>query len=131
MDPARTKRRILVVDDDDDLRQTIGDVLALTGHDVVQAVDGRAALAQLRATRFDLILTDLRMPGMDGWELLAALRTDWRLEHIPVCVVSAEAEAGLPLPASTRFIRKPFELAALVRIVNEVLARSSCHRCAA
>jgi two-component system chemotaxis response regulator CheY len=129
MDPARTKRRILVVDDDDDLRETICDVLALAGHDVVQAADGRAALAQLRARRFDLIVTDLQMPGMDGWELLAALQTDWRLRHTPVCVVSAEAD--VPRRASTRFIRKPFELASLVRIIDEVLGRACFHRCAA
>ena len=129
MDPARTKRRILVVDDDDDLRETICDVLALAGHDVVQAADGRAALAQLRAKRFDLIVTDLRMPRMDGWELLAALQADGRLRQIPVCVVSAEAD--VPRGASTPFIRKPFELASLVRTIDEVLDRTRFHRCAA
>jgi CheY-like chemotaxis protein len=128
MDSARTKRRILVVDDDEDLRETICDALALAGHDTVGVADGRAALTLLRARRFELIVTDLRMPGMNGWELLAALQADGRLRRIPVCVISAEAD----VPArATRCIRKPFELVSIVQLIDEVFARASEHRCAA
>jgi CheY-like chemotaxis protein len=128
MDSSRTKKRILVVDDDDDVRDALCNVLVLVGHEAIGAVDGRAALNLLGRDHFDLIFTDLRMPGMDGWQLLAALQEDARLRRIPVCVVSAESTA----PASaTRIIRKPFELVTIFDLVDKILGREPSRQWAA
>jgi CheY-like chemotaxis protein len=123
-----TPKLVLVVDDDEDVRESICDVLAIAGHSSVGAADGRAALELLHTRRFDLIVTDLQMPGMDGWQLLSALEATGVLASIPVCVVSAEAQAP---GRATRFLKKPFDLVALLEMVTEVFARPRCHRCAA
>jgi CheY-like chemotaxis protein len=69
-----SKKRILVVDDNDDLRATIGALLKADGFDVALAADGQAALAQQQASPADLVLTDLFMPDKDGIETIIELR---------------------------------------------------------
>ena len=128
MNFSKLEKLILVVDDEEDVRESICDVLALVGHDAVGAADGTSALGLLSQKSFDLIITDLRMPGMDGWRLLSALRADAVLRQIPVCVVSAEPE--MPVSAN-HHIRKPFDLAAIVEMIDKLLGRVLPRRCAA
>jgi DNA-binding response OmpR family regulator len=128
MSSANNKKRVLVVDDDGDVREAVRDVLALAGHEAVGATDGTAALQLLRAEWFDLIVTDLRMPGMNGWQLLAALQSDAALRRIPVCVLSAEDRAPV---SACRVIRKPFEISSLLELVEALLSRRGQQRCAA
>ena len=123
-----TKNRVLVVDDDEDVREVVRDVLTLAGHEAVGAIDGAAALRVLREEPFDLIVTDLQMPGMDGWQLLAVLQSDEALRRIPVCVLSSEDYAPAP---STRVIREPFNASSLVELVGALLSRECQQRCAA
>jgi CheY-like chemotaxis protein len=81
---------ILLVDDDDDYRHACCEVLTLSGCPTVGASDGREALAILRRSDgVRLILLDLTMPGMNGWELHAHLRADPKLAAIPVVVLTA------------------------------------------
>src|SRR5689334_5342807 len=83
--------RILVVDDDDELREAVALFLETEGYAVVEARDGAEALEQLRsAGRFCLILLDLFMPRMDGWAFRDAQRRDPDFSSIPVIVVSAD-----------------------------------------
>ena len=70
MNSSRIKKRIVVVDDDEDVRETICDVLNMAGHGAVGAADGRVALHLLQHARFDLIVTDLQMPR-NGWVAIA------------------------------------------------------------
>jgi CheY-like chemotaxis protein len=125
---SKMRKRIIIIDDDDDVRETICDVVVLAGHDAVGAADGRAALTLLTQDQFDLILTDLRMPGMDGWQLLSELQADAVLRRIPVCVVSAELDAP---PSAARVLRKPFEIASIVELIDQILGREHCYRSAA
>lgn len=72
------QKRILVVDDEEEVRSTLVDLLASQGHDVLQAGSGRAALALLEGgATVDLVLTDLGMPDMTGWEVARAIRSRW------------------------------------------------------
>ena len=71
---ARGKTRVLVVDDNEDLRNTIGALLQADGFDVSLAADGQAALAQHQASPADVVLTDLFMPDKDGIETIVELR---------------------------------------------------------
>ena len=83
---------LLVVDDNEANRDMLGRRLARLGFNVVLAVDGYDALAQIASTAFDLILLDVMMPGIDGYEVLRRLKADDRLRHIPVIVLSASDE---------------------------------------
>ncbi|MFN8636419.1 MAG: adenylate/guanylate cyclase domain-containing protein [Chloroflexota bacterium] len=83
---------LLVVDDNEANRDMLGRRLARLGFNVALAVDGYHALAQVATTPFDLILLDVMMPGIDGYEVLRRLKADDGLRHIPVIVLSASDE---------------------------------------
>jgi sigma-B regulation protein RsbU (phosphoserine phosphatase) len=86
--------RILVVDDDEANREVLARQLERQGHQVVQAADGRAALALLRAEAFDLVLLDMIMPVLDGNGALLEIKGDPTLRHLPVIMISALDELG-------------------------------------
>jgi PAS domain S-box-containing protein len=111
---------VLVADDDGDMREYIRRLLV--GYDVVAVADGAAALQAARARRPNLVLTDVMMPGVDGFELMRQLRADPALSHVPVILLSARAGEesrieGLEAGAD-EYLVKPFaarELLACVR----------------
>jgi PAS domain S-box-containing protein len=112
--------RVLLADDNADLRDYVGRLLQNRGYTVEAVADGQAALAALRAHRPDLLLTDVMMPGLDGFGLLAAIRADPALADLPVIMLSARAgeEAqveGLQAGADD-YLAKPFS-------ARELLAR--------
>lgn len=104
--------RILVIDDDTAIRQTLADILELNGFTVITAADGNEGLAFARRDLPTLVITDVNMPGLSGFDLLEAFRDDEALRAIPVIVISAKADRGairqgMELGASD-FITKPF-----------------------
>ena len=120
-DGGRPAGRILVVDDNVDLREHVTRLLSPTW-EVVTASDGLAGLQLAREGGFDLVLTDVMMPRLDGFGLVSALRADPRTRHVPIVLLSAragsaEAVAGLSVGADD-YLTKPFtgqELIARVR----------------
>jgi len=80
-------RRVLVVEDDEAIRQTLVDVLEDGGYRVDGASDGAEAIQQMERRRPDLVLLDLHMPGMDGWEFLAVKAGKSGLAEVPVVVL--------------------------------------------
>jgi CheY-like chemotaxis protein len=120
---ADQRRRILVVDDSEDIREVFRFVLEDAGYQVSVAADGREGLDAVREFRPDLILTDISMPVMDGFQFLVHLRSDFTPPLPPVIVCSGfdvTAEEALRLGAA-RFVAKPVEPAALVGIVQQAL----------
>lgn len=117
---AHPMATILLVEDNDDVREMMAVALELGGHTVLPASNGRAALELLRRSpRPSLILLDLMMPVMNGWELRNALKADPRLADIPVIVVSAvTADAAKRFPG-TRIVSKPVDIAHLLNVVDE------------
>jgi PAS domain S-box-containing protein len=113
---------VLVVDDEEHVRETLADMLDALGHKVSVAESGRAALAALEEGRFDLVFTDLSMPEMDGWEVAREVRRRW--PSVRVAVVTGygkdAARTQEEMPADT-IIGKPFNFAQ----VEEVLAQLS------
>jgi CheY-like chemotaxis protein len=102
---APRKFVVLLVEDDDALRDEVAELLARDGYHVVAARDGRQALGWLDQLRPDLILLDLMLPLVSGWEVLANVRADPTLASVPVVVMTAYADQT-PLEV-TEVLRKP------------------------
>jgi DNA-binding response OmpR family regulator len=113
-----TKKKILVVDDEEDILHFLELVLAEKGYEVLSASDGHEALTRAQIERPDLVLLDIMMPQMDGWEVLKLLRVDPSTAGIPVAMLSARTEArdrvqGLQ-EGAIDYICKPFSLQELL-----------------
>lgn len=118
--------RILLIEDDDDLRGVIAQSLTLAGHEVFQAAEGRQGLELFHAGSFDLVLTDLVMPGKEGVETIIELhREKPGLKIIAMSGGMPRSEFYLNLAAhlgAQRTIAKPFTPTELVAVIDEVLA---------
>lgn len=114
---------VLVVDDDDDVLAALVDALAEQGYSVSAARDGIEALESIRARRPDLVVTDLMMPSMNGWELIGALHEDPELAGIPTLIISASREPRVEraLPV----LPKPLDLGRLLGAVDSFLDGAS------
>src|SRR6185369_6895429 len=86
--------RILVAEDDVDNRRIVVKVLTVEGHETLEAADGRTTVEIARRERPDLILMDLAMPGMDGWEAARQLKADAETADIPIIALTAFAMRG-------------------------------------
>ena len=115
--------RVLVVDDEPGIRETVTAMLEIEGYDVSEARDGAEALAQVEARQPDVILLDMRMPVLDGWGFAAELRA--RELAIPIVVMTAARDAARWAGeiAATAFVAKPFGFDDLLRAVER--ARST------
>ncbi len=110
---------VLIVEDDEDILETLRLALESEGYRVLGVGSGQAALAQLQAERPRLILLDLRMPGMSGPQFRAEQLKDASLATIPVVLLSADA-AVAKIAASLQvadYLRKPFKLSELLLVV--------------
>lgn len=107
---------VLVVDDETDIRQALAEVLTYEGFQVVDAGDGQEALDKARQYRPELVLLDLMMPRMNGWEFRRAQKGDRALARIPVVVLSAFANDGKM--DAEGYIEKPFDVDQLVSAVR-------------
>jgi len=117
----RGSRYILIVDDDDDIRLALAEVLEDEGYQVKTAANGSEALTLLRSSETPcMILLDLMMPVMDGWTFREQQLKDPALAEIPVYVISAAGNvAGAPV-TQDRFIPKPIMLDHLLSLVDTV-----------
>ncbi|HTS78057.1 MAG TPA: response regulator [Bryobacteraceae bacterium] len=118
-------KTILAVDDAPTMRKLLSFALSGAGHRVVEAPDGRAALELLKTGSFDLIISDVNMPNMNGIELTRNLRRLPQHARTPVLIVTTESESGAKLAGkqagATGWIVKPFDANQLVGLVNRVL----------
>jgi two-component system chemotaxis response regulator CheY len=115
-------RRVLVVDDDEAIRDLLDDVLELEGYESRTAADGEAALAAAVDWTPDLIVLDLMMPKMDGWQFREAQRALPHLRDVPVLVVSASQrvhDAHHELGAAA-VVAKPFDLESLISTIDRL-----------
>ncbi len=105
--------RILIVDDDLHIREVIRVALKKAGMTVSEARDGKEALVRFPADRPDLVVLDIGLPGMDGWEVLDRIRRDPTTTDIPVVVLTAHAEEESRRRANEggadAFVTKPFQ----------------------
>jgi DNA-binding response OmpR family regulator len=120
-------KKILIVDDEDDILHFLDLVLREKGFAVVTATGGQEALTRAQLERPDLILLDIMMPQMDGWEVLKLLRVDEETAAIPVAMLSARTEArdrvqGLQ-EGAVDYICKPFSLQELLGKIEAIFAQ--------
>ncbi len=130
---AKQRYTVLIVDDDPDLLQLLADGLELLGHfSVVQAKNGEQALEQYFQVRPDCMVIDVKMPGLDGYRLVQALRGDADSAATPLILLTALAQekqqfAGLALGAD-RYLVKPVPPYELVAAVQEAVTISEAER---
>ncbi len=117
--------RILVVDDQQEILDLTETVLTGGGYSITTALSGDAALGQLAREPFDLVLLDINMPGMDGWETLRLLRADEQLEDLAVVMFSVKGEMSDKVHSlqegASGYITKPFLVDELIARVKRVL----------
>ena len=120
-------QKILLVDDNAETRDVLEEALLSQGYEVTTASNGQEALQLFRATPTDLLITDLNMPGIDGWQLCADFR---RVSTAPILVVTGSIGAGSPeLQTYNRqladgLLQKPVNLVEFLGMVRKLLPRS-------
>ena len=115
--------RVLVVDDEASIRDLLSKMLALADYDVDVADDGRAALERMRKVSYDLLITDLNMPGMDGLTVIHEAR---RLnEHLPVIIVTGFSTEASAIEAAnlgvSGYLTKPFKVPKVLSVAAKAL----------
>ncbi|HKJ21498.1 MAG TPA: response regulator, partial [Gammaproteobacteria bacterium] len=122
--------RILVVDDEQKMRRLLEMALRNMGHEVAEAADGEEALARFNESPFDLVLTDMRMPRMNGLQLLRNLRE--RGEEVPVVMLTAHGTVESAVEAmklgAVDYIIRPFEMETVELAVTRALAMGAVQR---
>jgi two-component system cell cycle response regulator DivK len=120
------RKRILVVEDQEDLRAILRDLLTGSGYDVAEAADGRDGVAKARAERPDLILMDIQLPVLNGYEATRQIKADPNLEATPIIAVSSYAMKGDEEKARAsgcdRYVTKPYGPMHLLRVIQELLS---------
>jgi len=123
-----TALRFLIVDDFSTMRRIVRNLLKESGFaDADEAEDGVVALNKLRNSKFDFVVTDINMPNMNGFQLLAEIKKDDKLKHLPVLMVTAEARKEDIVAAAQNgaagYIVKPFTKATLEEKVTLILKK--------
>jgi DNA-binding response OmpR family regulator len=117
--------RILVVDDQPDIRLMCRVNLHLEGYEVLEAADGDAGLQLVRSAQPDLILLDVMMPGVDGWQVLETLKQDPKTASIPVILLTARVQREDEIrgwsSGAADYLSKPFNPSTLTEVVRRTL----------
>lgn len=119
-------KKILIIEDDKFLRELITQKLLKENYDTSEAVDGEEGLKKIKEERPDLILLDLILPGIDGFEVLAKMKEDSALNKIPVIILSnlgqkEDVEKGLKLGATDYLIKAHFTPVEIVEKIRTIL----------
>jgi two-component system, cell cycle response regulator DivK len=119
-------RRILIVEDQEDNRKILRDLLTSAGFDVLEATTGEEGVAVAETQRPDLILMDIQLPGLDGYEATRRIKAHPALRQIPIIAVTSYALSGDDVKAREAgcdaYVTKPFSPRALLAKVREYLA---------
>jgi DNA-binding response OmpR family regulator len=123
---TKTKKLILCIEDEQEMIDLIRLILSRHGFDVRGATGGKEGLEVIRKEHPDLILLDLMMPDMDGWEVYQQMKADETIKNIPVIVVTAKAQSidkvlGLHIAKVDDYISKPFSPQELLSSIDNVL----------
>lgn len=120
------KKKILIVEDDKFLRELVAKKLTAEGFDVQEAIDGESGVKKAKEIRPDIILLDLILPGIDGFEVLSRIKEDPATEMIPVIILSnlgqkEDIERGLKLGASDFLVKAKFTPSEIIEKIKNLL----------
>jgi two-component system response regulator VicR len=124
-----SKKTVVCIEDEPEMIDLVKLILGRKGFELVGAVGGREGLDTVRKLKPDLVLLDLMMPDMDGWEVYQQMKADDELKTIPVIVVTAKAQSidkvlGLHIAKVDDYVTKPFGPQELLQSVNKVLGET-------
>ena len=119
-------KKIMVVDDEPDILLTVGQMLEMSGYEVIKAIDGKECLKKLNelTTNLDLILLDIMMPDVSGWDVAAKIKENPEWSSIPIVFLTAKGDTmsiGMGGMAAEDYIVKPFDVKDLIIRVNKIL----------
>ncbi|MDZ4720086.1 MAG: hybrid sensor histidine kinase/response regulator [Roseiflexaceae bacterium] len=125
-DVIQRRQRLLVADDSFATRELIRSILSSAGYDVATAVDGIDALDKLRADPYDLVVTDVEMPRLDGFQLTQSIRTDLNKTDLPVVIITSLASEthrrrGLEAGAQAYIVKSQFNQSNLIDTIRQLL----------
>ena len=125
---AEEKKKVVCIEDEPEMIDLVKLILGRKGFDLIGAMGGREGLEAVRRVRPDLVLLDLMMPDMDGWEVYQQMKADEELSNIPVIVVTAKAQSidkvlGLHIAKVDDYVTKPFGPQELLQSVERVLSQ--------
>jgi DNA-binding response OmpR family regulator len=118
--------KILIIEDDQFLRELISQKLTREGYEVLEAIDGEKGLDAAKTSKPDLILLDLILPGIDGFEVLTEIKKDSNLSIIPIIILSNlgqrdEVEKGLKMGATDYLIKAHFTPAQIIEKIKNIV----------
>ena len=117
-------KKIMIVDDEEDIRVSVGQIFEVSGYEVIKAVDGNDCLNKLEHGIPDLVILDIMMPGMNGWDVAARIKENPKWNEIPIVFLTAkgdEMSIGMGKLASEEYVVKPFDIIKLKERVEEIL----------
>ena len=121
-------KRILVIEDQEDNRRILRDLLTSVGYEIIEAVTGEEGVAMAETVRPDLILMDIQLPGIDGYEATRRIRTYPALRQVPIIAVTSYALSGDDVKAReagcTDYVPKPFSPRALLAKIRQYLPQA-------
>jgi DNA-binding response OmpR family regulator len=125
---AEEKKKVVCIEDEPEMIDLVKLILGRKGFDLIGAMGGREGLEAVRRVKPDLVLLDLMMPDMDGWEVYQQMKADEELSNIPVIVVTAKAQSidkvlGLHIAKVDDYVTKPFGPQELLQSVERVLSK--------
>jgi two-component system response regulator VicR len=119
--------KVVCIEDDPKTIDLVKLILKKEGYEITGVGNGREGLAVIESVKPDVVLLDLMMPDMDGWEVFQSMRANESMKHIPVIVLTAKAQSidkvlGLHIAKVNDYITKPFSPSELIQSVRKVLA---------
>lgn len=119
--------RILIVDDEQDIRQLIALIAEAAGYEVVQACNGMEGLQALEGDGFALVILDIMMPEMDGWEVCRHIKSHQRTKDIPVLILTVRSQPldkviGMEVVHADDYLTKPFERLELLEAMERLIS---------
>ena len=124
---TESKKSVVCIEDEPEMIDLIKLILGRKGFELAGAMGGREGLDLIRRLKPDLVLLDLMMPDMDGWEVYQQIKSDEELKHIPVIIVTAKAQSidkvlGLHIAKVDDYVTKPFGPQELLQSIEKVLS---------
>ncbi|HNZ84204.1 MAG TPA: response regulator, partial [Candidatus Pacearchaeota archaeon] len=119
-------KKILFVEDEASLQRAIGESLKKAGYEVLSAIDGQQAMDQIKSQNFDLIVLDIVLPRIDGFEVLKKIKSDPEKKDIPVLVLtnletSGDVQKALELGATNYLVKANYSLEQMIEKINSML----------